>query len=156
MGRVQLKIRVFFNQCVCSEGPGGAVTCEVAYGGLFQLKNLQFNRCRSIQGSGGAIFATIYSDGKFIIDESCLFQQCESQQSDDGGIYAIADFGSQIKYQIKDAIFQECKATNSTNPNIHHSRSGYGGALFIEGSEGYDSQWNFLDSYADLESLVNM
>ncbi|KAA6383699.1 MAG: hypothetical protein EZS28_020775 [Streblomastix strix] len=103
--------------CLAFNGSGG-IFFDLANSEL-QIFNVTVSECRTYYGNGGGLYSNINRNSRIVLDQSCYFYECQSQN---GG----------------DALFQSCQASEELH-NTNQSQ-GFGGGIFLTGSGDYEIQ----------------
>ncbi|KAA6390517.1 MAG: hypothetical protein EZS28_013955 [Streblomastix strix] len=124
-----------FTTCKAQDTIGGAIYAEISnQNAQIILTRTQFLQCYAQSGGG---LSVIIDQGQFIIENSCIFKDCNTNAGNGGGIYLNLKYGlsEQTSFVIRDALIHNCQAiaSASTTPP-----TGFGGGIFIgvNGSRG--------------------
>ncbi|KAA6365015.1 MAG: hypothetical protein EZS28_039458, partial [Streblomastix strix] len=123
-----------FSVCKARNTFGGAINAKISdTNAQITLSRTQFLQCDA--QSGGGLYAII-DKGSFVIENSCIFKECNAIAGNGGGIYLNLEFGltNQTSFIIRDALIQNCQAVSSASSSS--DSTGFGGGIFI-GEQGY-------------------
>ncbi|KAA6383936.1 MAG: hypothetical protein EZS28_020537 [Streblomastix strix] len=118
-----------FTTCKAQDTFGGAIYAEIKNSNAqITLTRTQFLQCTA--QSGGGLSVIIDQGGSFIIENSCIFKDCNAIAGNGGGIYLNLDYGlnDQTSFVIRDALIQDCQAVISASDL---KSTGFGGGIFI-------------------------
>ncbi|KAA6367993.1 MAG: hypothetical protein EZS28_036480, partial [Streblomastix strix] len=124
-----------FTTCKAQDTFGGAICAEIkSSNAQITLTRTQFLQCYA--QSGGGLSVINDEGGPFIIENSCIFKDCNANAGNGGGIYINLEYGltDQTSFIIRDALIQDCQAAISAS-NL--KSTGFGGGIFI-GVNGND------------------
>ncbi|KAA6371469.1 MAG: hypothetical protein EZS28_033004, partial [Streblomastix strix] len=118
-----------FATCKAQDTFGGAIYAQISNSNAqITLTRTQFLQCYAQSGGGLSVISD--EGGSFIIENSCIFKECNANAGNGGGIYINLEYGlnDQTSFVIRDALIQDCQAVISTS-NL--KSTGFGGGIFI-------------------------
>ncbi|KAA6380362.1 MAG: hypothetical protein EZS28_024111, partial [Streblomastix strix] len=118
-----------FTTCKAQDIIGGAIYAEIkSSNAQITLTRTQFLQCTAQSGGGLSVISN--QGGSFIIENSCIFKDCNANAGNGGGIYLNFDYGYyvQTSFIIRDALIQNCQAVASSSAT---PPTGFGGGIFI-------------------------